>query len=258
MDKAQRTLEHVVYTPDLVEQASLRIRHYAFSTPLLYSAALSKKTGMELYLKIECWQKCGSFKVRGIINFLSRLEGEGQHSQLVTASSGNHGLALTYISRLMGKGPVCVFMPQNAEKAKIQKLKLLGAETVCAGKDFFAALFVNDDKIVDAGTHQRISRVLKAQTTLGSSETLIIPGLVNAHSHGKRITDFQRGQIDDILEPGNGVPIRASFPTTIHCGPPCPSPGTREKGAVQGQADRRRGRISWHSRIRAISISPGR
>ena len=62
------------------------------------------------------------------------------------------------------------------------------------------ALFVEDDKIVDVGTYERISREHKAQTTLGSSETLILPGLVNAHSHGKGITDFQRGQIDDTLE----------------------------------------------------------
>ncbi len=70
------------------------------------------------------------------------------------------------------------------------------AETVIPS----GALFVEDDKIVDVGTHQRISKEYKAQSTLGSYETLIIPGLVNAHSHGKGITDFQRGQIDDTLE----------------------------------------------------------
>jgi len=76
------------------------------------------------------------------------------------------------------------------------KYLVIDAETVIPS----GALFVEDDKIVDVGTHQRISREHKAQTTLGSSETLIIPGLVNAHSHGKGITDFQRGQIDDTLE----------------------------------------------------------
>jgi len=76
------------------------------------------------------------------------------------------------------------------------KYLVTDAETVIPS----GALFVEDDKIVDVGTHQRISREHKAQTTLGSSETLIIPGLVNAHSHGKGITDFQRGQIDDTLE----------------------------------------------------------
>jgi 5-methylthioadenosine/S-adenosylhomocysteine deaminase len=76
------------------------------------------------------------------------------------------------------------------------KYLVTDAETVIPS----GALFVEDDKIVDVGTYQQISREHKAQTTLGSADTLIIPGLVNAHGHGKGITDFQRGQIDDTLE----------------------------------------------------------
>jgi cytosine/adenosine deaminase-related metal-dependent hydrolase len=76
------------------------------------------------------------------------------------------------------------------------KYLVADAETVIPS----GALFVQDEKIVDVGTYDRISREHKAQQTLGSSETLIVPGLVNAHGHGKGITDFQRGQIDDTLE----------------------------------------------------------
>jgi threonine dehydratase len=127
-------------TPERIEQAARRIQPYALKTPLLYSAALSEKTGLRLYLKMECWQTCGSFKIRGISNFLERLEEAKDRSRLVTASSGNHGLALAYMSRLRGRAPVRVFVPQNAEQAKVDKLRLFGAETVRAGKDFFAAL----------------------------------------------------------------------------------------------------------------------
>jgi len=187
MDKARRIFENAVYTPELVEQASRRIRPYAFRTPLLYSTALSKKTGMELYLKMECWQKCGSFKVRGITNFLSSLENEDHHSQLVTASSGNHGMALAYMSRLMGTGPVCVFVPQSAEKAKIEKLRLLGAETVCAGNDFFAALdlaqaYARENESIYVHSHAH-PYIIAGQGTIGAeiladlpdAECIIVP-----------------------------------------------------------------------------------
>ena len=62
------------------------------------------------------------------------------------------------------------------------------------------ALYIENDRIVDLGSYERISKEHKAEATLGSADTLILPGLVNAHSHGKGITDFQRGQIDDTLE----------------------------------------------------------
>jgi len=140
MREERYTIENADYNTKLVDQAVLRIRPFVYKTPLLYSAALSKKTGMELYLKMECWQKCGSFKVRGVANFLSQLEKGSRDLLLVTASSGNHGLALAFMSRLMGKGSVCIYVPRKADKAKIEKIKLLGAQIVCSGKDFFASL----------------------------------------------------------------------------------------------------------------------
>jgi len=62
------------------------------------------------------------------------------------------------------------------------------------------ALYIEKDRIVDYGSHGEITAKYRADRTLGSAETLIIPGLVNAHSHGKGLTDFQRGQLDDTLE----------------------------------------------------------
>jgi 5-methylthioadenosine/S-adenosylhomocysteine deaminase len=62
------------------------------------------------------------------------------------------------------------------------------------------ALYIEGQRIVDCGPYAQISARYKADQILGSAETLIIPGLVNAHSHGKGLTDFQRGQLDDTLE----------------------------------------------------------
>lgn len=62
------------------------------------------------------------------------------------------------------------------------------------------ALYIEGDQVVDYGSHAEITSRYRADRTLGSSEMLVIPGLINAHSHGKGLTDFQRGQIDDTLE----------------------------------------------------------
>ena len=62
------------------------------------------------------------------------------------------------------------------------------------------ALYLEGETIVDVGTYAEITAAHGAGRTIGSAEALVIPGLVNAHSHGKGLTDFQRGQLDDTLE----------------------------------------------------------
>lgn len=73
---------------------------------------------------------------------------------------------------------------------------VIDSETIISS----GALYVEDDKIADTGTYGDITKKYKADETIGSSEMLIIPGLINAHSHGRGITDFQFGHIDDTLE----------------------------------------------------------
>jgi cytosine/adenosine deaminase-related metal-dependent hydrolase len=62
------------------------------------------------------------------------------------------------------------------------------------------ALYIEDDRIVDVGSYGEITGRHKAEVILGSQDHIVVPGFVNAHSHGKGLTDFQRGNIDDTLE----------------------------------------------------------
>jgi len=62
------------------------------------------------------------------------------------------------------------------------------------------AIYVEDDTIIQVGTYAEMTRKYAADRIIGSVDHLVIPGLVNAHGHGKGITDFQRGAIDDTLE----------------------------------------------------------
>ena len=52
------------------------VQSHVWHTPLTPSAALSRLTGGDVYLKLECWQRTGSFKVRGALNKLASLSPE--------------------------------------------------------------------------------------------------------------------------------------------------------------------------------------
>jgi len=73
-----------------VRAAAERIRPHVVRTPLEYSAALSNLCGVAVWLKFECFQSTGSFKIRGALNALL----QDSPPRVVTASAGNHGLGV--------------------------------------------------------------------------------------------------------------------------------------------------------------------
>jgi threonine dehydratase len=112
-----------------IENAAERIAGVATRTPLVESPALSRRTGLEIYLKLECFQPIKVFKIRGAYNKISRLTQEG----VVAASSGNHGIAVAYSSRLTGK-KCTVVVPETVVREKVDAILDYGAEVVRAGK----------------------------------------------------------------------------------------------------------------------------
>lgn len=107
--------------------AATRIRPHVRRTPLEPSADLGRESGGPVFLKLENMQHTGSFKVRGAINRLLTLDTDQRRAGIVTASSGNHGLAVAFgMSRLGIKGVVC--LPEGASAAKVQLLENLGAK----------------------------------------------------------------------------------------------------------------------------------
>ena len=120
--------------------ARKRLGNLVLRTPLLHSPALSRVTGGEIYLKMECWQLTGSFKVRGALNMVSALTEEKKKRGLVTASSGNHGTALAYAAYISGETPAKVFLPKSADPRKIEKIRRFGAEAILFGDNYLEAL----------------------------------------------------------------------------------------------------------------------
>jgi len=84
-----------------VEAAAERIRPFVVRTPLERSSGLSDLSGIEVWLKFECFQTTGSFKLRGALNALLTLPEARRQKGVVTASAGNHGLGLARAATLL-------------------------------------------------------------------------------------------------------------------------------------------------------------
>jgi threonine dehydratase len=103
--------------------AHAAIKPYVFRTPLRASPAFSARSGSNVLLKLENWQPTGSFKVRGAVNFLFQLTAAEKAGGLVTASAGNHALAVGYAAQKLGISGITVFVPSTAPRAKVEKLR---------------------------------------------------------------------------------------------------------------------------------------
>ena len=116
------------------ERASDRIRSSIRQTPLLKAKRLfhNPLPSSQLFLKLENLQPTGSFKIRGAMNTLSLLHEEEKKRGLITASGGNHGLAVAYAA-FMAKVPSLIFLPTTTPKQKIEKLNSWGATTRVTG-----------------------------------------------------------------------------------------------------------------------------
>jgi threonine dehydratase len=115
-----------------IDAAAKRIEGVALRTPLLPFPELSEELGGEVRLKCESLQRGGSFKIRGAVNFLSRLPNHEMKRGVITYSSGNHAQALALAARLKGVRAVVV-MPVTAPAVKVEGAKRLGAEVVFEG-----------------------------------------------------------------------------------------------------------------------------
>jgi threonine dehydratase len=121
-----------------VRSAQQLVQPHLWRTPLSHSAALSKLTGASVLLKLECWQRTGSFKARGALHKLASLHQDGYRRGVVTASAGNHGLGVAYASQVLGLPPATIFVPESAPQAKVDRLAAYDCDLRRAGPDYDA------------------------------------------------------------------------------------------------------------------------
>ena len=82
-------------------------------TPLRRSFALRPH---DAWLKLECWQPTGSFKVRGALHNVATLTAEERGRGIVAASAGNHALGVAFAAQAIGGVRATVFVPETAPR----------------------------------------------------------------------------------------------------------------------------------------------
>ena len=104
-------------------------------TDLIYSPALSKGCGNQVYLKPENMQVTGAYKIRGAYYKISTLTQEQKQRGLVTASAGNHAQGVAYAAQAAGV-PATIVMPTTTPLVKVNNTKEYGANVILHGEVF--------------------------------------------------------------------------------------------------------------------------
>ena len=112
-----------------VTQARIRIAPYVHVTPIHTSENLSSLAGCELFFKCENLQKTGAFKARGACNAVFSLTDDQISNGVITHSSGNHAMALSYAAGQRGT-KATVIMPSDSLASKKNAVKGYGGNLI--------------------------------------------------------------------------------------------------------------------------------
>ncbi len=121
--------------PEIFLAAQRRITHYVRRTPLLPRPRLYGDSFPSVHLKLENLQAGGSFKARGVFNHLLQLDEEQRRRGVITASGGNHGVALAYAAHCLNI-PATVYLPTRASEDRIARIAAWGAKIFKHGRDW--------------------------------------------------------------------------------------------------------------------------
>jgi threonine dehydratase len=156
-------------------------------TPLIPAPALSRRTGADIWLKLESLQRTGSFKLRGAAAFVAGMSRVGK-KRVIAASAGNHGLGVALAAHAFGV-EAQVLVSAQTPRCKRDGIAALGAGLEIVGASYdeaeaearrragadpslsFASAF--DDDWVIAGNGGVLAREILAQ--LPDVDTVVTP-----------------------------------------------------------------------------------
>ena len=131
-----------------VKAAAEKVSSYVRRTPLWKSETLSKRLGTNVYLKMELFQKTGSFKPRGAFNQMLARKKDALEKGAVAISGGNFAQGAAYASRVLGV-EIIVCMAEDTPKNYVDATRGYSA-TIDFSPDFQAA-FNRYYELVDQG-----------------------------------------------------------------------------------------------------------
>jgi len=122
-----------------IQAARTVLKDIIIATPIVPDERLSQEIGAKAFLKAECLQRSGSFKVRGAFNKISHLTEDEKKRGVVTGSAGNHAQAVALAARLQNINSTIV-LPERAPLTKVMATKAQGAEVILRGASFDEAV----------------------------------------------------------------------------------------------------------------------
>jgi len=121
-----------------VRSAAERIRALVRRTPLVRSDTLSSFLGGDVWLKCECDQATGSFKLRGATNVLALMDARARARGVVASSAGNHGAGIAAAAHALGVA-CTVYVPSVSPAAKRDRIAAMGATVDASAPHYDAA-----------------------------------------------------------------------------------------------------------------------
>jgi threonine dehydratase len=187
----QRMFDAEIWRDVTGGEVAERVRRLIRVTPLVPAPALGRRTGADVWLKLENLQRTGSFKFRGAAARIAALalEAAGQTKRrVIAASAGNHGLGVALAARMFGIEATVLVSAQTPD-VKRAGIAALGASVEVAGATYDEAelvarrraaedpalVFVSafDDDHVIAGNGGLLAREILAQ--LPDVQSIVVP-----------------------------------------------------------------------------------
>ncbi len=119
-------------SPRVFQEARAHVAPHVYHTPLLTSRLLSERSGFDIRLKAEIFQRTGSYKIRGPLNKFAHLSEDQRRRGVICSSAGNHAQGVALAAKLSGMRAVVV-MAENATRSKVEATRAYGAEVVLHG-----------------------------------------------------------------------------------------------------------------------------
>jgi threonine dehydratase len=178
----------------------------------------------EIYLKLECLQPIGSFKIRGALNAMAEAPPGALAKGVVTASAGNMAQGVAWGARERGI-PCTVVVPDHAPQTKLDAIERLGGTVVKVPfEDWWRAIETSQHPgaegyfvhpVLDDGVMAGNGTIgLEILDDLPEVDTVLVPwgggglscGIASALRQGKPGTRVIA------VEPETGAPLTASLP----------------------------------------------
>jgi threonine dehydratase len=207
---------------DSITRARETLRGSALRTPLVRLRL--DDAPAEIYLKLECLQPIGSFKIRGALNAMAEAPPEALAEGVVTASAGNMAQGVAWGAR--ERGIACtVVVPDTAPKTKLAAIERLGGRVLPVPfEDWWRAIETSEHPgaegyfvhpVLDDGVMAGNGTIgLEILEDLPDVDTVLIPWGGGGLSCGiaSALKQQKPGTRVIAVEPETGAPLTASLP----------------------------------------------